>query len=236
MARLSPAFCRTLLPGCSTVPLALLVRFFTRRSSIPTQPWLLARSVVSLWVKSSRLRVCRALSAAIWVMVRRTLILSNIAENFGLPWRECGRSALHDQRPISPMSHPLSEPAAVTKGRHRRSALPMDHRAGQGAGDAVHQLDAGGHQPAKLIQAGRLDPGDDVVGAGEVLGQLHTIQVAERPGDMGDLADLGLDEHVRAQHAALTSSASDCATSWPDGWFPMGGGRMLHMVELAKEG
>ena len=44
------------------------------------------------------------------------------------------------------------------------------------------------------------------------------------------------DEHLRAQHPALTSSASDCATSWPDGWLPMGGGRMLHMLELAKEG
>jgi len=53
--------------------LALLVMPFTRRSSIPTQPWLLARSVVSLWVKSSRLRACRALRRAIWAMVRRSL-------------------------------------------------------------------------------------------------------------------------------------------------------------------
>jgi hypothetical protein len=37
-------------------------------------------------------------------------------------------------------------------------------------------------------------------GAGDVLGHLHTIQVAERLGDMGDLADLGQDEHVGAQH------------------------------------
>jgi hypothetical protein len=36
-------------------------------------------------------------------------------------------------------------------------------------------------------------------------------KVAERLGDMGDLADLGLDEHVRAQHLAVTSSASDRA-------------------------
>jgi hypothetical protein len=32
----------------------------------------------------------------------------------------------------------------------------MEHRAGQGAGDAVHDLDAGDHQPAQLIQTGRL--------------------------------------------------------------------------------
>jgi hypothetical protein len=89
--------------------------------------------------------------------------------------------------------------------------LPMEHRAGQGAGDAVHDLDAGDHQPTQPIQTGGVDLGDDVVGAGDVLGQLDTIQVAERLGDMGDLADLGLDEHVRAQHPALTSSALDFA-------------------------
>jgi hypothetical protein len=34
---------------------------------------------------------------------------------------------------------------------------------------------------------------------------------------MGDLADLGLDEHMGAQHPALTSSASDraIALTWP---------------------
>jgi hypothetical protein len=96
----------------------------------------------------------------------------------------------------------------------------MDHRAGQGAGDAVHQLDVGDHQPAQLIQTGRLNSGDDVVGAGEVLGHLDTMQVAERLGDMGDLADLGLDAHLRARHPALTSSASDRATRRPDRWLP----------------
>jgi hypothetical protein len=33
----------------------------------------------------------------------------------------------------------------------------MDHHAGQGAGDAVHDLDAEDHQPAQLIQTGRLN-------------------------------------------------------------------------------
>jgi hypothetical protein len=32
----------------------------------------------------------------------------------------------------------------------------MEHRAGQGAGDAVHDLDAGDHQPTQLVQTGRL--------------------------------------------------------------------------------
>ena len=57
--------------------------------------------------------------------------------------------------------------------------LPLDHHAGQGAGDAVNDLD-GETANAQLVQTGRLNPGDEVVGAGEILGQLHTIQVAER--------------------------------------------------------
>ena len=61
--------------------------------------------------------------------------------------------------------------------------LEADHRAGQGAGDAVHGLDAGDHQPAELVQAARLDPSDDVVGAGDVLGPLYTVKVADRTGD-----------------------------------------------------
>src|SRR5512133_3682962 len=65
------------------------------------------------------------------------------------------------------------------------TGLPVDHGAGEGAGDAVHGLDAGGYQPAQLIQTGRLDLGDAVVRAGEVLGLLHTVKIIERLGDMG---------------------------------------------------
>jgi hypothetical protein len=43
--------------------------FFTLKSSVPTYPWFLARSVVSLWVKSRRLRAWRALSPATSAMV-----------------------------------------------------------------------------------------------------------------------------------------------------------------------
>jgi hypothetical protein len=72
MPRFSPAFALTLRPGASAVPLALAVMRFTCKSSIATQPWLLARSVVSLWVKSARRRACRARTFAISVMVRRS--------------------------------------------------------------------------------------------------------------------------------------------------------------------
>ena len=65
--------------------------------------------------------------------------------------------------------------------------LPVQHQAGQGAGDAVQHLNAGDDQPAELIETGRLHSGDDVVGAGEVLSQLHTIEVSNRPGDLATL-------------------------------------------------
>ena len=70
MARFSPALALTFLPGSSLVPLADLVMPFTRRSSTATQPWFLARSVVSLLMKSCRRRACRARSLEIWLMVR----------------------------------------------------------------------------------------------------------------------------------------------------------------------
>jgi hypothetical protein len=80
----------------------------------------------------------------------------------------------------------------------------VEHDAGQGAGDAVQGLNAGDDQPAELIKPGRLHLGDDVVGAREILGQLHPIELGERLGDMGDLADPALDQHIGAQHSALT--------------------------------
>ena len=38
---------------------------------------------------------------------------------------------------------------------------------------------------------------------------LHTIKICDRLGNMGDLADLALDQHIGAQHADLTPR---CAT------------------------
>jgi hypothetical protein len=77
----------------------------------------------------------------------------------------------------------------LSRWRSSRAAIQPHEptRTTQGAGDAVHDLDAGDHQPAQLIQTGGLHPGDDVVGAGEVLGQRPTIQVAERLRDLAGL-------------------------------------------------
>jgi hypothetical protein len=71
--------------------------------------------------------------------------------------------------------------------------LPVQHHAGQGAGDAVQDLNTEDNKPAQLIEAGRLHFGDDVVGTSEVLSQLHTIKICDRLGNMSDLADFALD-------------------------------------------
>jgi hypothetical protein len=82
---------------------------------------------------------------------------------------------------------------AARGGPVRVVRLPVQHHAGQGSGDAIQDMNAEDDQPAEFIETGRLHSGDDVVGAGEVLSQLHTIKVSHRLGDMGDLADLALD-------------------------------------------
>ncbi len=65
--------------------------------------------------------------------------------------------------------------------------LLVRHHAGQGADDAVQDLNPEDDQPAELIETGRLHPRDDVVGASEVLSQPHTIKFCDRSGDMGTL-------------------------------------------------
>jgi hypothetical protein len=114
-------------------------------------------------------------------------------------------------------SNPLSSTRHNAGRRWRITWLPMEHRAGQGADDAVYDLDARDHQPAQLIQTGRLHSGDDFVRAGEAIGQVHTP--SRSLGDLGHRAELRLDEHGRARHLALTSSASDraIALTWQMG-------------------
>jgi hypothetical protein len=58
--------------------------------------------------------------------------------------------------------------------------LPVQHHAGQGAGDAVQDLNTEDNKPAQLIEAGRLHFGDDVVGTSEILSQLDTIKICDR--------------------------------------------------------
>ena len=59
MERLSPAFCRTMRPGSSTVPEAEAVMFWMRRSSSTAMPNRWAMSSAARWWKSRRMRPAR---------------------------------------------------------------------------------------------------------------------------------------------------------------------------------
>jgi hypothetical protein len=94
---------------------------FTPRSSMATQPWLLARSVVSLWVKSCRRRACRARSLAISAMVRRGR-LEYRPPLWHLAHRTC--RALRRSRPSRRRCSP-----GVSDGRIRRGSDSSDTNA-----------------------------------------------------------------------------------------------------------
>jgi cold shock protein len=118
--------------------------------------------------------------------------------------------------PHPPEDHTVSLGRTIGNAVRSVVRLQADHRAGQGAGDTVHRLDAGDHQPAEQIEVARLDSSDDVVGAGHVLGPLDTVKVADRPGDPSRRANLGLDEHVGAKHYPVTLRRLT-APPYPDG-------------------
>jgi hypothetical protein len=76
----------------------------------------------------------------------------------------------------------------------------VDHRAGQGAGDAVDRLDPGHHQLAQVVDVPSLCADDHVVGSGDVLGLLDALDLGDLLGDLGGLADLGLNEDLCRHH------------------------------------
>jgi hypothetical protein len=64
---------------------------------------------------------------------------------------------------------------------------------------------------AQVVQTWRLNPGDEVVGAGEILGELRTIQVAERLATWATLAT-SVSMSTYALSIAQASSAFSHAT------------------------
>jgi thiamine-monophosphate kinase len=78
----------------------------------------------------------------------------------------------------------------------------MDDGAGQGPGDAGYALDLGDHELPEIIHVARFGPDDHVVGAGDVLGQGHPLDIADAASDLGGLAHLGLHQDVSLDHAS----------------------------------
>src|SRR6476646_8419739 len=101
--------------------------------------------------------------------------------------------------------------AADGQGRGRRwvpAKSDVDDGAGQRAGDAVEVLHLGDHQLAELVDVAGLGPHDHVVGAGDVLGEGHALDLRNGGCDLCGLADIGLDQDVRLDdHRALPGVA-----------------------------
>src|SRR6266511_2914042 len=165
MLRFRPAFCFTLRPGLAVVPLADLVMRFTRRSSMATQPWLLVRSVVSLWVKSCRRRACRARSLAISAMVRHSRL------EYRPPlWRLAHLTcrALRRSRPSRRRCSPSVRDGAISRGSgssdtNAEHATPKStaqpRQAGGTGGTAAYRPWAGGPRPSGATARGPRRPG-----------------------------------------------------------------------------
>src|SRR6266540_3921089 len=96
------------------------------------------------------------------------------------------------------------------------AASEVDDRAGEGAGDAVDGLDPGDHQLAEVVDVAGLGPHDHVVGPGDVLGLLDALDLGDFLGDLGRLANLGLNQDVRRHHEhrpPCLTAATDWATT-----------------------
>src|SRR5579875_3976364 len=104
--------------------------------------------------------------------------------------------------------------------------LELDHRAGEGPGDALYELEPAHDQLPQLVHRVRLGPDDHVIGAGDVLSGDHTLDPAHLTGDLGRLAHLGLDKHVCRHGVAHYATSCSPARMVSETALarPMGGG------------
>src|SRR5215207_2232034 len=82
-----------------------------------------------------------------------------------------------------------------------RPLLQVHDRTGEGPSDASHGLHPRHHQLTELVDVLSFGADDHDVGAGDGLGLLDTGNVDDVLGDLGGLADLGLDEDVCRYHS-----------------------------------
>jgi hypothetical protein len=83
----------------------------------------------------------------------------------------------------------------------------VDHRAGQGARDPINGLDPGHDQSPQGVDATGLGADDDVIGPGQRLSLLHTVDLCGCTGDLPCLADLGVDNSTFAVSVAGPNTA-----------------------------
>jgi phosphoserine aminotransferase len=118
------------------------------------------------------------------------------------PYRKLGRNQLRIAMFPHVPGDRAGRPGAADPGGRLAGGAPLEvhHRAGQGAGDPVHGLHAGHHQLAQVVDVAGLGADDHIVGAGDVLGLLDALDLGDLLGDLGGLADLGLDQDVCRHH------------------------------------
>jgi hypothetical protein len=117
--------------------------------------------------------------------------------------------------------------AAALSVEGGRAALEVHHWTSERAGDAVDRLYPRDHQFAQLVDGARLGPDDHIVGADHILGLLHTLDLGDLFGDLGGLADLGLDKDVCRHHRdrppCVTPSAAPVAPGAKGWWHAVAG-------------
>src|SRR5439155_14139723 len=98
--------------------------------------------------------------------------------------------------------------ASTVRTHHRRpggrteriDGSEVEYGTGKRARDAVDALNRKDDGPRKIVQVRRLGSRDHVVGARDAVDGHDALDTSDLRGDLGRPADLGLDEHVRADH------------------------------------
>lgn len=72
----------------------------------------------------------------------------------------------------------------------------MDHRTGEGSGDPINRLNLGYDEFAQRVNVFAACFDNDVIGAGDIVGSLDTVDLSHFFCNNGGLADLRLDQDI----------------------------------------
>src|SRR5450631_731994 len=123
------------------------------------------------------------------------------ADRHGADPASTGSLTSMDEHPSSP---PKSTNRPTYADRHAPGWLILSSdvhdRARQGACDARDVLNLGDDQLAEIVDRSSLDAGDDVIGAGDVLGHGDAGDPCDRLGDLSRFPNFGLNQNVGLDH------------------------------------